>query len=727
MIPEEFKTQVFKTPKQWGSGLFYRLDALEKGGITLYPTPGLAQWIIQTNNGINNPVGLAVDKCGQIYLFDSDLKSNICKLYRYDCGTKNLEQLSYIDRNSCLNNEQYPKQNIQCPQRILLSKRTLWVNDTLNKRVLVFSRKDYQVKNIIDKLNDGKTIEPIDIGLDECGHIYVLIKRSNNYQVINYQIVKYDNCGDLINSFDLPNTTEAIGLASGTKNVLYLIENTKENIKGSIKKLVKYTENKSHLNLNFSIDLSEDDVTEIQRSGIVVDKKGNIFISDCKKGIIHQFDPDGNSLGIVKGITGTIQGLAVDLEGNLFVSSNKGICKLDSQNTFTREIGTYYSKTLDSGIKECQWHRIVLEADMFPKTAVEISYSSSDDDDLKKEIDEKIGDKTISKKEKANYLDIHQKLKWSKPEQNPRDMLFREKTGRYLWLKVILSTFDEKVKPTITQMRIHYPRISYLHYLPAIYQEDPISKEFLERFLSIFETAADNLENTISHMYKYFDPDIVPQDFINWLASWLNIALEEDWKEEKKRQFIQEAYSLYKQKGTPSGIEKLIEIYTGKKPVLLEHSQIEKPIILNENGTFRLGVNTLLVELPIRGFILGDEAILGRVAFWELVRSPEDPFLLTAYRFTIILDLSDEEKNLYEKQLIRILDEVKPAHTVYDLRFSSSMRETGTYVGSTKLEYNKPLRLGAEATIGSVIVITDGEKGGRMGQYSVVGVDAELI
>ena len=715
MVPEEFKTQIFKTPEQWGSGLLYRLDALEEGGITLFSTPASTQWILQVKNGINNPAGLAVDECGQVYLFDSDPDSKICKLYRYDCETQNLEQLSHIiDRYS-------GQVNTQCPQRILLAKYTLWVNDIINNRILAYSREDYQIKHIIDESNDGEKIEPVDIGLDEYGHIYILIKRSNNYQIVNnYQIMKYDNCGNFINSFELnPEViTEAVGLASGKKNVLYVIDKTK--------KLIKYTENNSHLDLNFIIDLSKDDVSEIQRSGIVVDRKGNIFLSDRKKEAIHQFDPDGNSLGAVQGITGTIQGLAVDPKGDLYVSSNKGISKLDVQSTFTREIGTYYSKTLDSGILGCQWHRIFLETDMPPKTTIEISYASSDDGNLKNKIDNEIIDRTVSKKEKAKYLDKPEILNWSEPEQNPKDMLFRGKIGRYLWLKVTLSTFDEKVKPTITQMKIHYPRISYLRYLPAIYQENPVSKEFLERFLSIFETASDDLENKISHIYKYFDPDTVPQNFLNWLASWLNVALEEDWNEEKKRQLIREAYSLYKQKGTLSGLKRLIEIYTGKKPELLEYSQIKKPMILSENGTFRLGINSLLVETPFSGFRLGDEAILGRIVLRDPVRSPEDPFLPMAHRFTITLDLSDEEKNRFEKQLVRILDEEKPAHTEYNLRFSSSMKEMGTYVGNTKLDYYKPLRLGAEATIGSVIVITDGERGSRIGQNSVVGVDTDL-
>ena len=372
MMPEELKTQIFKTPEQWGSGLFYRLDALENGGLTLHSTPAFAHWIIKVKNGINDPAGLAIDECGQLYLFDMDANSKMCKLYRYECGTQNLEHLSHIIcSNSCL-------ENVCCPQRIILAKHTLWVSDTINKRVVAFSREDYQIKNVIDKLND-ETIEPVDVGLDECGDLYVLIKKFNNYL-----IAKYDNYGDFINSFEI-NLEEAVGLACGKKNILYVIDRKK-------KRLLKYIN--SHLDSSFTIDLSKYDIPDIKRSGIVIDKKGNIFLSYCKKekALIHQFDPDGSSLGIVKCFTGTVQGLAVDCEGNLYVSCNKGICKFETQNRFTKEIGTYYSKTLDSGISSntlgsgiiaCLWHRMALETDIPPKTTVEISYSSSDDQSLK--------------------------------------------------------------------------------------------------------------------------------------------------------------------------------------------------------------------------------------------------------------------------------------------------------------------------------------------------------
>jgi hypothetical protein len=64
---------------------------------------------------------------------------------------------------------------------------------------------------------------------------------------------------------------------------------------------------------------------------------------------------------------------------------------------------------------------------------------------------------------------------------------------------------------------------------------------------------------------------------------------------------------------------------------------------------FQLGINSLLIQTPIRGFRLGDDSILGRVALREMVQSPEETFLPMAHRFTIVVDLSAEEFSRSEK------------------------------------------------------------------------------
>lgn len=694
MKPEEFKIQIFKTKAQWESGLLYRLERPEGGGITLYSTPTFAQ-LIQKVDGIKNPDGLAVDECRQIYFIDKDS----CRLYLYDPGTRRLEHIPSIGGCGSDSGE------VQNPARIIMNKFTLWVLDAGNNRVQAFSRENFQIKYVINNLE-----EPMDIGLDDLGHLYVLDRKS-------HQIFKYHVSGIFINSFGESELKKPIGLAVGKENNLYVTD-------GQYTGFLRFTGQGEYIGIVGDFTKRQGG---FQPSVIAIDKKGNIFVGD-KSGVIHQFDPDGSYIRKIQipGFTGPIEGLTTDSMGNLYASGIGGIALLTTQGIFPKEEGIYYSMTLDSGIEDCQWHRLALETDLPPKTIFEVYYYSTNDPTVKTAIDGVLSDPNKSTQEKANLIDSQIGV-WIGPEKNPRDMLFRKKTGQYLWLKLVLSTFDEKVRPAVTEMRVYYPRISYLRYLPATYQEDPISKEFLERFLSIFETIFYGLETEISRVFRYFDPDTTPESFLSWLASWLSLGLEEDWPEDKKRAFIREASTLYKIKGTPAGIQRLIEIYTGKTPLIIEFSKIGKPMVLG--AEFRLGVNSLLIQTPIRGFRLGDDSILGRVALRDTVGSPEDPFLQLAQRFTIILDLSADEFSHYEKGLIRILDEGKPAHTMYNLRIFKEMRVgMGAYVEiSTRVSEYSPIRLGITAAIGSNIVLMGDEEGGRVERHSRLEKDTELI
>lgn len=556
MAVQEFKTQIFKTREQWKSGLLYRLDTLKGGGVTLYSMLTFDQWI-QGINGIKNPDGLAVDECGQVYFIDGET----CRFYRYDSGTQRLESIPYI--GGCGSDPG----SFKNPKRVIIDKFTLWVLDAGNRRIQAFSRENFQIKYMIDNLE-----WPIDMGLDDQGHLSVLDKKEKQ----TFKILTYDGNGQVVEKhFDESCLKDPVGLAAGKENNLYVIDRARKDF------FIFTEQGKCSGPIGDLTGISKD----FDPCIIVIDRKGNICITDKNTGTIHQFDPDGSYIGKISlpDFKGQITGLAFDSKGNLYVSTNQGIALLSTQQMFTKEKGFYYSKTLDSGIQGCQWHRLALEADIPPESTLEIYYYSTDDPELKGKIDSFLSDSKKSIQEKAEGIDAAIGT-WSKPEKNPKDMLFKKATGRYLWLKLVLSTFDEKVRPVVTQMRVSYPRISYLRYLPAVYQEDPSSREFLERFLSIFETVFYDRETVINNIFRYFDPDTAPQNFLTWLGSWLNIAMEEDWPDDKKRQFIREASTLYKLKGTPFGIERLIEIYTGKRPLILEHSRIGKPMILSEKG-----------------------------------------------------------------------------------------------------------------------------------------------
>ncbi|MCO5382521.1 MAG: hypothetical protein NHB15_10865 [Methanosarcina barkeri] len=72
--------------------------------------------------------------------------------------------------------------------------------------------------------------------------------------------------------------------------------------------------------------------------------------------------------------------------------------------------------------------------------------------------------------------------------ERKRDALFQtEREGRYLWFRITLVG-TEKFSPEVSAVTIFFPKVSYLEYLPSVYSENPANRDFLDRFLAIFES-----------------------------------------------------------------------------------------------------------------------------------------------------------------------------------------------------------------------------------------------
>lgn len=107
---------------------------------------------------------------------------------------------------------------------------------------------------------------------------------------------------------------------------------------------------------------------------------------------------------------------------------------------------------------------------------------------------------------------------------------------------------------------------SYLQYLPGIYQEN----NFLGRFLLIFESILSPVNRTVENIHHYFDPGVTPPEAVDWLGSWLGLALDERWPEERRRDLIAAAVSLYQWRGTKHGLSEFLRLYTGIEPEIIE-------------------------------------------------------------------------------------------------------------------------------------------------------------
>jgi len=236
-----------------------------------------------------------------------------------------------------------------------------------------------------------------------------------------------------------------------------------------------------------------------------VDGRGVIFIAGKKDGKaqVQMFDSDGSSLGPLELPTAVnaISGIGFDGGSGIYLATNAGLAKFTLTKNPIGQDGTFYSRTLDSGEVQSLWHRISISAYLPPKSSIEVQYHTSDNESLKSAFERTTNNEALSVEEKVTRIENLFSTLWSTAEkftatETPNaissnaaqpDLLLNPNKGRYLWFKIRLVTFDTKSRPTVSSVRVFYPRLSYRRYLPPVYREEPVSAAFLERFLSIFE------------------------------------------------------------------------------------------------------------------------------------------------------------------------------------------------------------------------------------------------
>jgi phage tail-like protein len=126
------------------------------------------------------------------------------------------------------------------------------------------------------------------------------------------------------------------------------------------------------------------------------------------------------------------------------------------------------------------------------------------------------------------------------------------------------AVFDPALPPETYEQPGGGPRpvSRYMRYLPVIFHDD----DFLTRFLQLFESVWEPLEQRQNHIEIYFDAATCPADWLPWLASWFGVELEEHWPEARKRALLVRVIDVYRWRGTAYGLERVIEACVGARP-----------------------------------------------------------------------------------------------------------------------------------------------------------------
>ena len=135
------------------------------------------------------------------------------------------------------------------------------------------------------------------------------------------------------------------------------------------------------------------------------------------------------------------------------------------------------------------------------------------------------------------------------------------------------------------------------------------------------------------------------------------LSLRADWPPETKRDFINEVVPLYRERGTPAGLRKLLEIYVR----------------------------------PINGGRTGDVAVF-------------DDFDRPAHYFQVRLTLSEADParlRALQDTARAIIDSEKPAHTFYALKIVTPAMRLVSLEFAASHPGSKPLFLGRNTVLGT--------------------------
>jgi phage tail-like protein len=241
--------------------------------------------------------------------------------------------------------------------------------------------------------------------------------------------------------------------------------------------------------------------------------------------------------------------------------------------------------------------------------------------------------------------------------------------GRFLWVTLELRG-PGRSTPRVKSLRAEMPGHDLLRRLPRAFSREARAADFLRRYLAPLDGALGDLDARASQRRALLDPESTPAEALPWLASFLGLALDERWPIAARRQLIVEAPWLFRFRGTLPGLSRFLELCLGTGVLIVEHWRLRG---LGGGLVGEAGPPTS------RAIVGGGFRVGGAVGELDEVAvggpPAEDAFATHAHRFTVIVQrvLSAEESAM----AAFVLDEHRPAHTLYELCTAASGMRVG--------------------------------------------------
>ncbi|MFA4902801.1 MAG: PA14 domain-containing protein [Desulfobaccales bacterium] len=550
-------------PEPDGAFALSRLPGTADGQpILLAPTgPPPGQFAVESS-------GLAVGPKNYLYLADTGSD----RVIRLDLKCDHAE--AELAGRSCINDA---PGLFRSPRGLAVGSGKLHVADGGNKRIQVFRLPTLE---LVDIWEDGFQA-PTCLTVDSRGRVYGLD---------GGRVRRFSASGQADDAYnaalaDQPHFVSPICIAIGSGDALFLTDE-------QLPQVLRFNQTGSFSKM---LQPGPDGPAHPRALAAYRDR---LYVADADSGHIWVYDCLSEAyIGTLPGYRGPVAAMAVGEDGTLFIKPGAGAkyYRFDADAACV-DSGTLEVGPLDAG-EQSEWERVVIQAEALPGTEVGFQTYFSDKQDMP-----------------PAERDWH-------PAPS-LDMLLRPypRTGgnqmpaRYLWLRVVLHSDDQRLSPRLHQVQAETTGKSYLDYLPAIYRRDDAPDGFLEAWLALFRSQLQDWELTLDDIHQLFDPAHTPESLLPWLARWLAFDLPRDMDIDGKRSVLKKVMELYSRRGTLHGLKDFIHLYTGVRPHLFEAFR-ERHIWQLEHNSW-LGCNTgLAAALPdgmiVPGFTPTDQEYEG--------------------------------------------------------------------------------------------------------------------
>lgn len=235
------------------------------------------------------------------------------------------------------------------------------------------------------------------------------------------------------------------------------------------------------------------------------------------------------------------------------------------------EPGVYYTRICDSRREGMQWDRLLLQGDIRHPQQLHITVYSCETDVIvvgnkRYDLYEIMRDSSFTIEEKDRLFQSYKCLELDYMEYQ----LLHRVTGRFLWMRFQFYPMGGEI-PQIYRIQVYFPKMSWTEYLPELYRKGGDS--FLERYLEIFQTMYQEMNDSIQTLPELYAAGHLSSEWLVWLSQWLSIEDPYLWKEEQLRYLIQHGIELAMLRGTSEYMKRMIWLYTGRKPYIVEYWQ----------------------------------------------------------------------------------------------------------------------------------------------------------